>query len=1343
MKRVKKNLETRNIFRVMLSFVPLLICLLSHVETTFAGSGIWTSNGPYGGTVSALVVDPTNPSTIYAGTGAGIYRSTDGGGSWSPASNGLAAKHLGITTLVINPANPSTLYAGTGDGGVCKSIDGAASWSAANTGLADNALIMALAIDPTTPSTLYVGTYGFGIFKSIDGGGSWSPVSSGLSGYIVDIAISSTNSSTLYAGTMYSGVFKSTDGGATWSTANTGLTVPYINALAISPTNSSVIYAATYQGSAGVFKSSDGGANWSPASTGLTSTSIKALAVDPTNPFIVYAGTAGEVFKTINGGGTWSPSSTGVRNTWVSSLTIDPTNPSTVYWGTAGVGVLKSSDGGGSWSTANTGIENASVTAVALAPTAPSTLYAGISRNGIFKSSDGSLSWTAAGTGLPAVDVTALAVDPTNPAILYAGTGGSGVFKSGNGGGSWEALGTGPGDFFKYVRTVAIDPTSPGTIYTGTDGGGVFKSTDGGGTWSPSTTGLTDLRVRVLAIDPADASTLYAVTIGSGVFKSSNGGGNWNAANTGLTSTGVTALAVDPTDSSILYAATGDKGVFKSSNGGESWISINTDLPSTAIASLAIDPSTSTIYVGTFYGRGVFQRLTCADSWSAVGSGMTDNIITALTVDPSSPPTVFAGTNGAGVKAFTKVSRQLTVNSFDPGSGVPITASCADVFGNGDGISKFVRTYYDDNLIVLTAPATHEGKLFNGWSGCDTVSDAVCRVTSSSNRNVTAVYGTLPPAPTGLAVLPGNGQARASWDAHPNAISYNLYYSTTPGVTKATGIKKTNVTSPCTITSLANGAPYYFVVTAVTAKGETTESDQVSAVPNEPSGMQLDMSRLYYKDSAGREINYDFSSGTATGKTITLPGSAIVSRPPEENSATFEWGNFLANDFLLSLDTTAKVATHRTQSDAFATLGASGGYGGPADEWEFSVSLRNFVFSSPYDHSFSIGGGSSSQAVSPSIDAGWFTGWHEGVYYDKVFHISANIENDFDEGSSWSSQSLLLYGIDPATAAIDCSLTIQGAQTFVASCRINNGEWMEVGRHTIASGSMSAFGELLPYLDLSTDTVSPVKLVGLTISSGSALVNESSSASYVATAYWSDGSTSTATPTWSITPSGNAMINSSTGVLTTLLLSGNQKITVSASYTHGGITLTASRVVTIVGMTAMHGLSLTLSDTGTGSVNSNPSGLIACTWPPQAGVCSTTQPLNTPLTLTATPGGDSLFGGWGGACSGCSGLSCLVTLDSEKSCSATFTIKPLVRITGPNYYASIVKAYSNLPEGAAATIYAQAVELKENIDFGRAIPLTLRGGYDAGFSTQFDYTTIYGTVTVRRGSLTAYKLILR
>jgi photosystem II stability/assembly factor-like uncharacterized protein len=264
--------------------------------------------------VRSLLVDFINPNVLYAGTyrtngcvfsDTLLFKSTDGGSSWS---NSITPTETGCILdgmMVMDPTDPNTLYVGEGgDFGdyyaLLKSTDGGASWNITGLGNPANVLV----IDPSSPTTLYAGTYN-GVVQSTDGGAKWSVI--GLAQTNVNVlAIDPLQPNVLYAATTatypdtpgFRGLFKTTDGGATWSTINDGLddlldTRAPINALALDPSHADVLFVGT--SGYGVYKSSDGGATWAPFNDGLTNLDVHVLVIARG---AVYAGTPGGMFKT-------------------------------------------------------------------------------------------------------------------------------------------------------------------------------------------------------------------------------------------------------------------------------------------------------------------------------------------------------------------------------------------------------------------------------------------------------------------------------------------------------------------------------------------------------------------------------------------------------------------------------------------------------------------------------------------------------------------------------------------------------------------------------------------------------------------------------------------------------------------------------------------------------------------------------------------------------------------------------------------------------------------------------------------------------------------------------------
>jgi ligand-binding sensor domain-containing protein len=197
---VKKSTAT---ILVLPSFQPSATAP-STPTATLVPEKTWKTYGPESGLIHTLALDPSAPSTLYAGTeDAGVFKSTDGGGEWTAVNGGLTASN--INALAVDPRTAGTLFAGTDDGRIFRSTNGGDNWLALNNGLTANQ-IKAVAIDPVTPTTLYAGT-DVGIFVSINEGVRWDSINHGLLDQNVDaLVIDPAAPATLYAGTIGEGV---------------------------------------------------------------------------------------------------------------------------------------------------------------------------------------------------------------------------------------------------------------------------------------------------------------------------------------------------------------------------------------------------------------------------------------------------------------------------------------------------------------------------------------------------------------------------------------------------------------------------------------------------------------------------------------------------------------------------------------------------------------------------------------------------------------------------------------------------------------------------------------------------------------------------------------------------------------------------------------------------------------------------------------------------------------------------------------------------------------------------------------------------------------------------------
>ena len=282
------------------------------------------TNGPYRAAINAFAVSGTD---LYVGTfGAGIFRSTDNGTTWTSLNNHLPWTSLGggdtsldVTCIAFKGANifvgvysiydylagvfrstnlgatwsrassglwdnaindfaviGNCLFAATSGSGVYLSTDDGTTWKMSNTGLTNLTNNNSLAVRGTH---LFVGNGGCGAFRSTDNANTWLQVNSGLMDTLVTVL--EVLDHDLYAGTYRAGVFRSTDDGASWNPIDSGLTRRYITSLA---SDSSHLFAASYRD--GVYISSDTGKTWIAANSGLSSTAVTCLIVSGAYLFV-------------------------------------------------------------------------------------------------------------------------------------------------------------------------------------------------------------------------------------------------------------------------------------------------------------------------------------------------------------------------------------------------------------------------------------------------------------------------------------------------------------------------------------------------------------------------------------------------------------------------------------------------------------------------------------------------------------------------------------------------------------------------------------------------------------------------------------------------------------------------------------------------------------------------------------------------------------------------------------------------------------------------------------------------------------------------------------------------
>jgi len=647
-------------YRSIRLLVPAALLAFGTQSAAAALDG-WTPLGPDGGTTFALVVEPQSGS-VYVGTKAGVFGSTDGGAHWASANGNLpvsgTARGIWVMALAVDAGSPAALYASVLLHGIFKSLDGGQTWQHADSGLIGYTEI--LVADPSVPGTAYAATSG-GLFKTTDAGGVWTKLP-GIRGATA-LAVDPNASGTVYGWLSGEGLSKSVNGGQTWTRIGADvLGVRYIDAVAVDPRSSNRVFASAVDfgtGKAGLFRSLDGGSTWAAAGSGLPlDKRITSLAMPRGVTDVVYAGgVGGGVFKSVDLGAHWGVSNGALD--FVRALAIDSTQSGGLYAigsSSAATGVFKTVDEGASWSFRSTGIAAFELRDLVIDPKASSTLYALSLTDGVLKSVDGGTSWQTANQGLPAssnrVVLDTLTIDPVDPRILYASAVGVGPFKTLDGGQHWASIAR-PGH--DEILDLDVDPVDSRILVAGTSEG-LFRSTDGGSGWVRTSEGFNFFGGVELVRDPASPAAIYAagvqVILGSPdrpegfLLKSVDHGSSWNVVSEGFFS----FLQIDPRTPSTLYASTGSE-IVRSTDGGAHWF-VLARAPGSAgfLQALLVDPLDPSTFV-VDNGDDLLRSDDEGRTWRSWSDGLGNRDVTALVVDPISPERLYVATRGGGLSA--------------------------------------------------------------------------------------------------------------------------------------------------------------------------------------------------------------------------------------------------------------------------------------------------------------------------------------------------------------------------------------------------------------------------------------------------------------------------------------------------------------------------------------------------------------------------------------------------------------------------------------------------------------------------------------------------------------------
>ena len=656
------------------------------IDRDILGALPWRCIGPpRGGRVVAVAGDPSNPAAFYFGACAGgVWKTDDGGTYWENVSDGFF-KTASVGAIAVAHSDPNVVYAGMGEScirgdvsfgdGVYRSTDGGATWT--HMGLEDTRHIARVRIHPANPDLVYVAALGHafgpneerGVFRSTDGGKNWEKVlyrdeKCGA----IDLSMDPNNPRILFAsiwearrtpwsfssGGPGSGIFRSVDGGDSWSeiTDNPGLPkgVKGRIGVAVSPARSGRVWATVEADDSALYRSDDAGATWELVSDNNDIQGrpwyYQHVFADPQDSETMWILNY-QAWKSIDGGRTFTQVTTPHGDNH--DLWIDPANPRRMIEGNDG-GACVSFNGGDSWSTIYNQL-TAQFYHVTADTQTPYRVYGTQQDNSAIsvpsRTNKGSIPWGDCYT-VGSSESGYITVHPEDPNVIVSGAIGS----SPGGGGNllrydhatgqvriitvWPEVYTGWGakDMkyrFQWTYPIMFSRHDPNVLYV--TGNLVFRSLDQGSSWEAISPDLTrnDVTKMEASGGPVTKDTSGAETYGT-----------------------IFAFAESSHDRNVLWAGSDDGLVHVSRDGGGSWDDITpADLPEwTLISMIEASPhAPGTAYMATTRYKLddtrplLYKTDDYGQTWADITNGIPEDDYTrVIREDPGRRGLLYAGT---------------------------------------------------------------------------------------------------------------------------------------------------------------------------------------------------------------------------------------------------------------------------------------------------------------------------------------------------------------------------------------------------------------------------------------------------------------------------------------------------------------------------------------------------------------------------------------------------------------------------------------------------------------------------------------------------------------------------
>jgi photosystem II stability/assembly factor-like uncharacterized protein len=584
-------------------------------KTDHFGGLKFRSIGPafMSGRIADIAIHPQKPSTWYVAVGSGgVWKTENAGTTWTPIFDGQASYSIGCITL--DPQNPQVLWVGTGENvggrhvaygdGIYRSMDGGQSWT--NLGLKTSEHLSKIIVHPSDPNTVWVAAQGplwskggeRGVYKTTDGGTTWRRTL-GDAEWVgaTDLLMDPRDPQLLYAATWQrhrtvagymgggpgSGVHRSTDGGETWTKLSSGLPSGNLGkiGLALSPQRPDVVYAAIEEDrrSGGVYRSSDRGMSWTKMSDAVSGGTgphyYQELYACPHQFDRIYL-VSNYLLTSDDGGKTFRRVNVEQKHVDDHAIAFRADDPDYLLVGTDG-GLYESFDRAKTWRY----IANLPVTQfykIAVDDAVPFyNVYGGTQDN----CTQGGPSRTDNAHGIRNDDWYVVlggdghqpATEPGNPNIVYAQWQQGNLARHDRSTGENTYIRPQPAEGEPTERSnwdspIVVSPHDPATLYFGTQR--VWKSTDRGDSWTALSGDLTTNTERI--------RTPY--------FGTTQGWDNpWDIYAMSDYST-ITSLAVSPVVQGLIYAGTDDGLLQVTEDEGRTWRRIEVGrlpgLPATA-----------------------------------------------------------------------------------------------------------------------------------------------------------------------------------------------------------------------------------------------------------------------------------------------------------------------------------------------------------------------------------------------------------------------------------------------------------------------------------------------------------------------------------------------------------------------------------------------------------------------------------------------------------------------------------------------------------------------------------------------------------------------------------------